>query len=516
MNMRIKLHRALLLIMLLIALGPSNTPAALAANTQVLFSQVQVRKTSASDHLSRLHEAIIIKNDSEDDVDITNWCVYYASVAIDFTDGTKRKIGCFAPKNPNEKIFLKALGVVRFGSFDSDFFDPSIFFAPSFSQGLGNEKGKLILINGSEEVDRVEWGVHPNSFKIGSGAVFGRKSNESGVLVYSGVSKEDFELIESVDTTSGLGVYVKTDFCPDVEGFQYDDEECIKPVPPVNTEQDLPFSNISSQDHTIQLVEFFPNPAGVDAGKEFIELYNYGLKNLSLSNYTLTIESGASRKTYPLPDLIFHPGEYLAIYNTGLQNFSLNNTAGKISILHNNQLVDQASYLSTKEGYSWSLLGDKFSLSIPSPNTENTIEDTIILEKNGKVIELKPCAADQERNPVTGRCRKIAVAKVVAPCKPGQERNPATGRCRNIPKPKALTPCKPGQERNPATGRCRNIKRKSPPSTVDGLKAIKVPEVNTLWIWVGGVAILTGVFIYTGWEWRHEIKNTINKFKAKK
>lgn len=55
------------------------------------------------------------------------------------------------------------------------------------------------------------------------------------------------------------------------------------------------------------------------------------------------------------------------------------------------------------------------------------------------------------------------------PCAPGKERNPATGRCRKIPAPPASQPqgfadtgavprgCPPGKELNPATGRCRAV-----------------------------------------------------------
>lgn len=80
----------------------------------------------------------------------------------------------------------------------------------------------------------------------------------------------------------------------------------------------------------------------------------------------------------------------------------------------------------------------------------------------------KPCPAGQERNPETGRCRKIVAANVAAgsnttlkPCGPGEYRNPATGRCRKLTaattSTKAAAPCPAGQERNPATGRCRKI-----------------------------------------------------------
>lgn len=519
--MRRLLHRAKLLIILLIALGPGNTPMALATDTQVLLSQVQVRKISANDRLSRLHEAIVIKNDSEDDVDITNWCVYYASVAVDFTDGTKRKIGCFIPKDSGEKIFLKGEGLVRFGSFDNDFYDPTVFYSPSFSQGLGNEKGKLLLLNGSEEKDRVEWGVHPGAFKLAGEAVFGRKLNEAGLLVYSGLSQDDFEIITEVDLTTVTGTYKKQDACLGIEGFQDEGDPCIVKEEETPTEEQPKLIVPTELKHTIQISEFLANPKGSDAGNEFIEIYNYGEDEISLARYSIAIEgsTAATKKVYKLPDILIRSGEYIAIYNTNEQNFALNNTAGKISLMYGEALVDEASYTSTKEGYSWSLIGDDFSLSLPSPNSQNRLTDAI--EAMSKTLLQgstmpKPCAEGQERNPATGRCRKIATVAESAPCKVGQERNPATGRCRNIAQAKVPAPCKPGQERNPTTNRCRNIKRTTPEKVTDGVKVMEVSESGTKWIWLAAGIAMAGVLTYIIWEWRKEIGSFIKGLRIKK
>jgi len=54
--------------------------------------------------------------------------------------------------------------------------------------------------------------------------------------------------------------------------------------------------------------------------------------------------------------------------------------------------------------------------------------------------------------------KKQHATKTTAPCKEGQERNPQTGRCRKVAaeKPEKLAlPCQSGYERNPDTGRCK-------------------------------------------------------------
>lgn len=54
--------------------------------------------------------------------------------------------------------------------------------------------------------------------------------------------------------------------------------------------------------------------------------------------------------------------------------------------------------------------------------------------------------------------KKQHATKTTAPCKEGQERNPQTGRCKKVAaeKPEKLAlPCQSGYERNPDTGRCK-------------------------------------------------------------
>ena len=54
--------------------------------------------------------------------------------------------------------------------------------------------------------------------------------------------------------------------------------------------------------------------------------------------------------------------------------------------------------------------------------------------------------------------KKQHATKTTAPCKEGQERNPQTGRCKKVAaeKPEKLAlPCQSGYERNPETGRCK-------------------------------------------------------------
>ncbi|MDO4684421.1 MAG: hypothetical protein Q4B06_01810 [Candidatus Saccharibacteria bacterium] len=133
---------------------------------------------------------------------------------------------------------------------------------------------------------------------------------------------------------------------------------------------------------------------------------------------------------------------------------------------------------------------------------------------------VKPCGPGEYRHPETGRCRKlqtVAATKAAAltPCKPGEERNPATGRCRKIPVPKTPKPCPAGQERNPQTGRCRKVQSQAKDDKQTFAVEEVAPSGDTIASWValaGAGSIAVG---YAGWEWRREVWQHIVRIKDK-
>ena len=76
-----------------------------------------------------------------------------------------------------------------------------------------------------------------------------------------------------------------------------------------------------------------------------------------------------------------------------------------------------------------------------------------------------PCKPGKARDPVSGRCRKVAVNKKKPPCKPGKARDPKTGRCRKPVQNKAKPVCKEGKVRDPKTGRCRKPRPGNKPAS---------------------------------------------------
>jgi hypothetical protein len=82
-------------------------------------------------------------------------------------------------------------------------------------------------------------------------------------------------------------------------------------------------------------------------------------------------------------------------------------------------------------------------------------------------MQKKPCNPWQERNPITGRCKKKTGVTKTGVTK--------TGVTKNGDSDKNVTPCPPGKIRNPATGKCVNIDGKIGKKIVLEAEAVPVP-----------------------------------------
>ena len=93
---------------------------------------------------------------------------------------------------------------------------------------------------------------------------------------------------------------------------------------------------------------------------------------------------------------------------------------------------------------------DPKALAQPNQKTNSDGHSTKTQTPDAAVLPNKVAPAPGEK--------KQHAAKTTAPCKEGQERNPQTGRCKKVAaeKPEKLTlPCQSGYQRNPDTGRCK-------------------------------------------------------------
>ncbi|MCX6702355.1 MAG: lamin tail domain-containing protein [Candidatus Wolfebacteria bacterium] len=140
--------------------------------------------------------------------------------------------------------------------------------------------------------------------------------------------------------------------------------------------------------------EFLPNPAGLDADGEFIELYNNGAGATDLSGWKL---KDAANKTFKFP-AGFNIGadEYISLPYSQTK-ISLNNNGEKLFLFDNqSNLISQAEYAGTAAaGESLIKQGDKFVFTIkPTPGKANIYEIKQAAGSNSQKTEIASVPAN--------------------------------------------------------------------------------------------------------------------------
>ena len=149
------------------------------------------------------------------------------------------------------------------------------------------------------------------------------------------------------------------------------------------------FNNINF--NSVKINEFLPDPIDSDEASmpngEFIELYNSDDEEINLEDFYLEDKFGHKiniDETHAINNKINSKG-YLTIYTNGFGGF-LNNEDDEIKLLFNNILLDKVMYSSTKEGFSWSKIGNNWILTHPTKDEDNG--NGIIQNKSSvKIIE---------------------------------------------------------------------------------------------------------------------------------
>ncbi len=149
-------------------------------------------------------------------------------------------------------------------------------------------------------------------------------------------------------------------------------------TPPVDPPPVDPPANDPPIPATIKITELLPNPAGKDAGKEAVELFNYGDEVVSLENWVLddiTSTQDLNSGAFKLPNVQIHPNHYLAI-TIPSGKFTLNNSSGDVITLLNSedQVVDSVAYTSKAlEDKSYSFINNQWLWTVPSLGKENVL-----------------------------------------------------------------------------------------------------------------------------------------------
>ncbi len=517
-------------------------------------------------------EFVAIYNNSDQDIDITGWCLQYSSAS----DVTKTNLACLESADANTKLILSKFSYARFAS--NEFISGTAGFTAdkTFSAGMSSTAGHVRLLDATKkEIDKLAWGttaVSPESVASDahvSGQMLVRKPITSSQFLQDLENNQQDFSSKIISEIPASGIYeqvVEVDLCSNLAGvqlslpggYQLINDECIKDICQNidGLQTSLPEGYELTDDQTCQkiipkenskllITELLPNASGVDTGHEFVEIYNPNQHTVDIAGYTLNLDT-SSPKSYVFKPQFLSPLSY-NIFSDILTDITLPNSTASLKLISPaGQVVSETdTYSSPKDDQTWALINDVWQYtnrptpaglnlaSLIEPSTSDNGDSSANLvpcdanqyrnpETNRcKLIanddqELKPCADDEIRNPDTNRCRKIAIISGLTPCKDGQERNPETNRCRSIVSTASaeLKPCSEGEERNPETNRCRKI------ASTLGANTLARPEVKDIpaaakpsnKLLIGGIiGLALGYALY---EWRHEIMKAIRSRRA--
>lgn len=491
---------------LVVLVGSAYVTPTYASSTSVIITNIQPGAPKKA-----YEEHVLLYNTTSLPVDVTDWCL---------TNKSDKEFACFTVQSPEEAFIIQpnsyALIVSEYKS--TNIYDKSkyslVYEASSLTtSSIVASSDTISLLNHSGDVvDSVSWSKSIDS------SLFYSRAFLDGVYLDTDAEGDWFASPTFTPPVLGAGVQTPSDHydvCANIKGYQHFPPEGYISADGLCVEGD---SGGLADSHYIRLSEVLANPSGPDAGKEYIELYNFGSNDALLSEYKLLIGKSLE-KTIQLPDVYIGPGQYFAVYNN-IYSFSLLNTTGKIALVRGSDIVDETSYTKPKDDMSWSLLEGAWQYTDQTtPNLENKPNLPVVEPKKISKPTLKPCASNQYRHPETNRCRLVSsspAASTPKPCAANQFRNPETGRCKLLAaSDSGPRPCKEGQERNPETNRCRNTKKMT---TVDyEVLAAKteVDEEKVLHVWMLGLVAGLGVVGYAVWEWRLEVVSIYKKLRSR-
>jgi len=495
-----------------------------ATSTGVVISQIQLGSAASASN-----EIVELYNNSVSDVDITNWCLYYASASSTLYGS---KMVCFTAENNNIHLFLPTHSYALAISNQLSTSMPSIGSDFKFSATLSGTAGHIRLIDANSlEIDKVGWGVTAVSAEglkpvatAPNGKVIGRKIAGVSVLQDTDINLDDFEIVTPRAIYGYGSVYEMQDICANIDSIQatvpdgytvdnagncnlspvdvcsnldalqtvlpdgyFVDEggDCKPDVCPnidgiqTGIPNDYRIETNSTGDSCmldllpLKITELLPNPIGSDVGNEFIEIYNPNEIDVNLNNYVLNVGSNATKYIFPTGSSI-GAAKYLYFSNDDIK-FTLVNTTSKVDLMSADGQVIYAApdYANPNDGMAWALIDEVWQYTDqPTPGGENIASSVEIVEQLSS-SNLEPCATNQYRSLETNRCRLVSVSSSsLVPCKDGQYRSEETNRCRSIVSDATnLVECKAGQERNPDTNRCRSVAAVLGASTLAPCKA---------------------------------------------
>ncbi len=497
-----------------------------AQGSSVVISQLQ---TGGAVTGTASHEYVEFTNNTNADIDITDWCLTYSSAS---STGSGSDLACFATPNVSQRLYLASFGSVRLASNEFLAANPSITVDATFRGSVSGTGGHVHIVDSSRSiVDTLGWGTalyaEGQAVVAPSGGQVLQRKVSAGVYQDSQDNSTDF-VQASLVVTPDTGLYEAVDACinQDIfpglqttipEGFEVDQFGVCQEIPQ------------PPECKGVILSEIVPNPAGNDVGNEYIELFNPTGETVQMEACQLMVDEAVYAFT-----------ESIAPYGYALvTDMSLPNSSGatvRFMTTDAEELVTYPANMADDEAWavisgSWQITNKKTPAQTNEPSTIKIVPASatrslgpcpvgkIRNPQTNRCRSLKgggstqqPCAADQIRNPQTNRCRKVAsTVGVLTPCSPGQQRNPETNRCRKVTTAtNLLKPCDEGEERNPETNRCRKIAGVAGVASTAQADTTQIRQNYRVVMLALLLAISYGVY-----EYRQELKNGVSRVIGK-
>lgn len=326
------------IILIALLLIPLNVHA------QILINELAWMGTdsSASD------EWIELYNNSEDEVDLTGW-------KLKATDGSP---------------IIELEGTISAGQYfllerTDDDSVPSITADLIYSGALGNGGEYLKLIDSKDsvidEINATEgWPAGDNATK------------QTMERVSANIWATSLEPLGTPKTENSQGEEAD-------ESNTSPATETDNTSPPSST---TPSTSTSATKGDVVITEIFPNPAGIDIEKEFIEIQNVSGRSINLTNWKI---ANLAKQKFIIPSLTMTHNSIVIFYRPQT-NLALNNTREKITLYSNKgKIINRVEYkVLAPEDKSYQIdIKNKWRWATPSPSENNNLE--IIINPIAKI-----------------------------------------------------------------------------------------------------------------------------------
>jgi hypothetical protein len=501
-----KLYVLALFVSILVA-SLSIVQSSHAISPNIVISQIQLgNATSAS------NEFIEVYNNSATDVEITNWCLYYAS-ATSIQNGSK--LACFLVENSNIHLYLPAYSFAFAISNQLATATPTLGSDLKFSATLSGTAGHVRLIDsGGAEIDKVGWGTTAVSAEGASpaavpsvGKVLNRKTIATNILQDTDVNGNDFEVVSPRTTYLYGSLYEVQDLCSNIIGIQmvlpdgYSvDTAGVCSSPPVDVCTNLDgLQTIMPSGYALDAngncqIDVCQNldglqlilPDGMESDASGGCVMHDECSNLS--DIQADIPDGYKREagnncmlnllplkiTEMLPNAIGSDegNEFIELYNPNDSDVNLSNYVfyvgandTKFYSFPAGSQIGAGQYMAfSNDDIKFTLVNTTSSVRLSSADG-TLIDETPVYDnpKDGMAWAVIDGVWQYTNQPTPGSVNLsslvvVTASSTLAPCKDGQYRSEETNRCRSIASDVAdLVPCAEGEERNPDTNRCRSV-----------------------------------------------------------